>query len=99
LLGAAAKPEQIAGTQRSLFAIVPEEFEAHCMKRYTAIVGRDHDMELCVEYMPGLAGARTQAETLDELNRHLREVIALLLEDLEPAVDAEFVGIQIVQVG
>ncbi len=32
----------------------------------------------------------------DELNENLREVIAMLLEDGEPTLEAEFVGIQTV---
>lgn len=44
--------------------------------------------------MPGFPGAHSQAESLDELNANLREVIAMLLEDGEPNLDAEFVGTQ-----
>ena len=32
-------------------------------------------------YVPGFAGAHSQAETLDELQENLREVIEMLLED------------------
>jgi predicted RNase H-like HicB family nuclease len=44
--------------------------------------------------VPGLPGAHSQAASLDELNANLREVIATLLEDGEPNLDAEFVGTQ-----
>ncbi len=66
------------------------------MKTYTAVVERDPDTGLYVGYVPGFPGAHSQAETLDELNRNLKEVIALLLEDGEPQLEAEFVGIQTV---
>ncbi|HVH66369.1 MAG TPA: type II toxin-antitoxin system HicB family antitoxin [Gemmatimonadales bacterium] len=66
------------------------------MKTYTAVVERDPDTGLYVGYVPGFPGAHSQAETLDELNRNLKEVIALLLEDGEPKLEAEFVGIQTV---
>ena len=66
------------------------------MKTYTAVVERDPEMGLYVGYVPGFPGAHSQAETLDELNRNLKEVIALLLEDGEPQLEAEFVGIQTV---
>ncbi len=66
------------------------------MKTYTAIVERDPDTDLYVGYVPGFPGAHSQATTLDELNRNLKEVIALLLEDGEPQLEAEFVGIQTV---
>lgn len=68
------------------------------MKTYTAVVERDPDTGLYVGYVPGFPGAHTQAATLDELNQNLREVIALLLEEGEPELEAEFVGIQTVMV-
>jgi len=68
------------------------------MKTYTAIVERDPDTGLYVGYVPGFPGAHSQAKTLDELNANLKEVIALLLEDGEPQLEAEFVGIQTVVV-
>ncbi len=68
------------------------------MKQYTAVVERDTDTGLYVGYVPGLPGAHTQAESLDELNANLREVIAMLLEDGDRALEAEFVGIQTVRV-
>lgn len=58
------------------------------MKVYTAVVERDSDTGLYVGYVPGFPGAHTQAETLDELNGNLREVIAMLLEDGEPEMAA-----------
>lgn len=68
------------------------------MKRYTAVVERDPDTGLYVGYVPGFPGAHTQGASLDELNRNLSEVVEMLLEDGEPALEAEFVGIQTVQV-
>ncbi|MGD9939800.1 MAG: type II toxin-antitoxin system HicB family antitoxin [Clostridia bacterium] len=64
------------------------------MKRFTAIVERDPETSLLVGYIPGLAGAHTQAESLDELHENLKEVLAMLLEDGDPILDSEFVGIQ-----
>ncbi len=57
------------------------------------------DAGLYVVYVPGFPGAHSQAERLDELNRNLREVVALLLENGDPQLEAEFVGIQTVSVG
>ena len=56
------------------------------------------DTGLYVGYVPGFPGAHSQAETLDELQKNLREVIEMLLEDGEPKLEAEFVGIQTIQV-
>jgi len=60
----------------------------------TAIVERCKDTGRYVGYVPSFAGAHSQGETLDELNRNLKEVIAMLLEDGDPHLDAEFVDIQ-----
>ncbi|MBZ5538522.1 MAG: type II toxin-antitoxin system HicB family antitoxin [Acidobacteriia bacterium] len=68
------------------------------MKNYTAVVEKCPDTGLYVGYVPGFPGAHTQAKTLDELNRNLKEVIEMLLEDGEPKIEAEFVGIQTVKV-
>jgi len=51
------------------------------MKTFTAIVERDSDTKLYVGYVPGVPGAHSQGETLDELQENLREVIEMLLED------------------
>jgi predicted RNase H-like HicB family nuclease len=48
---------------------------------FTAVVERDPATGLLVGYVPGFSGAHSQAETLDELNADLREVIEMLLED------------------
>jgi len=68
------------------------------MKIFTAVVEKCPATGLYVGYVPGFPGAHTQAETLDELHRNLREVIAMLLEDGEPVLEAEFVGTQLVAV-
>ena len=64
------------------------------MRSYTAIVERCQDTGLYVGYIPSFQGAHTQAETLEELNQNLREVVEMLLEDGEPQLDAEFIGTQ-----
>jgi predicted RNase H-like HicB family nuclease len=69
------------------------------MKTYTAVVERDRVTNLFVAYVPGFPGAHTQAETLDELQINLREVVGMLLEDGEPRLEAEFVKTQSIAVG
>ena len=64
------------------------------MKIYSAVVERCPDTGLYVGYIPGFRGAHSQAESLDELKENLQEVIAMLLEDGEPQMESEFVGIQ-----
>ncbi len=43
-------------------------------------------------YIPGFPGAHSQGGTIDELQRNLQEVVAMLLEDGEPTLEAEFIG-------
>jgi predicted RNase H-like HicB family nuclease len=68
------------------------------MKTYTAIIEKCPDTQLYVGYVPGFSGAHSQAETLDELKRNLQEVIEMLLEDGEPAIESEFIGLQNINV-
>jgi len=69
------------------------------MKSFTAVVEKCSDTNLYVGYVPGFAGAHSQGDSLDELKRNLEEVVAMLLEDGEPPLQAEFVGTQMIQVG
>ena len=69
------------------------------MRAYVAVVERCPDTGLYVGYVPGFPGAHTQAETLDELQHNLHEVVQMLLEDGEPSLEAEFIGTQTVMVG
>ena len=64
------------------------------MRTFTAVVERVPVTGYLVGYVHGFPGAHSQAESLDELNVNLREVIAMLLEDGDPRLDAEFVGTQ-----
>ena len=57
------------------------------MTAYTAIVERCPETGLYVGSVPGLPGAHTQAESLDELNKNLQEVIALVLEGGPPQME------------
>ncbi len=68
------------------------------MKTFNVVVERCAHTGLFVGYVPGFPGAHSQRESLDELGDNMREVIAMLLEDGEPNLEAEFVGIQSVQV-
>lgn len=58
------------------------------MRSYTAVIERCRDTGLYVAFVSGFPGAHTQAETLDQLNQNLKEVVAMLLEEGEPTVIA-----------
>jgi len=64
------------------------------VSQFTAVVEYCKDTGLYVGYVPYFPGAHSQGETLDELNRNLKEVIEMLLEDGEPSFASEFVGTQ-----
>lgn len=70
------------------------------MKIFTAYVEYDPETNLYVGIVPGITGAHTQAESLDELQVNLKEVLELCLEeygnDLEDL--PRFVGIQQIEV-
>lgn len=68
------------------------------MRTYTAVVQKCPDTGLYVGYIPGFPGAHSQAESLDELQSNLREVVEMLLEGGEPKLEAEFIGTQLVNV-
>jgi len=69
------------------------------MRIFSAVIEYCPQTGLYVGFVPGFAGAHSQGETLDELRKNLHEVISMLLEDGEPSLEAEFVGIQNVAVG
>ena len=69
-------------------------------KTFTAFVEYDEDSKLYVGIIPNIPGAHTQAETLDELQRNLQEVLELCLEE-DPGIANEsmhFVGTQQVEI-
>ena len=67
-------------------------------RTYSAVIERCPQTKLYVGSIPGFPGAHSQGETLDEVNRNLQEVVAMLLGDGEPNLESEFVGIQNVAV-
>jgi predicted RNase H-like HicB family nuclease len=70
------------------------------MRTFTAYVEWDPDTHFYVGIVPGVPGAHTQGATLDELQRNLKEVLALCLEDYEGSLEdlPQFVGLQQVEV-
>ncbi len=68
-------------------------------RAYTAIIEKDVATGLYVAYVPDLPGAHTQGKTLKELNKNLKEVVALVLEnDNDQKPESYFVGTQLVAV-
>jgi predicted RNase H-like HicB family nuclease len=68
------------------------------MRTFNFVVERDPETSLFVGHVPGWPGAHSQGETLDELHQNLQEVIGMLLEDGEPSLQSEFLGVQTINV-
>jgi predicted RNase H-like HicB family nuclease len=64
------------------------------VRNFTAMIERDKGAGLLVGFVPGFAGAHSQGASLNELQDNLREVIEMLLEAGEPALESEFLGTQ-----
>ena len=60
------------------------------MKIFTAVIEKCSETGFYVGFVPGFPGAHSQGETLDELNKNLKEVIEMLLEDGQPKMEAIF---------
>jgi predicted RNase H-like HicB family nuclease len=70
------------------------------MKIFTAYVEWDPQTNLYVGIVPGIAGAHTQAGSLDELRANLKVVLELCLEEQGKKIEEipHFVGIQQIEV-
>jgi predicted RNase H-like HicB family nuclease len=70
------------------------------MKTFSAYVEWDPEMKLYVGIVPGVPGAHTQAPTLDELQKNLKEVLEICLEEYRGNLEdlPHFVGIQQIEV-
>ena len=63
--------------------------------RVTSYIERDPESGMYVATVPSIPGAHTQATTLDELQKNLKEVVELCLEEMdaeEKKMIPEFVG-------
>ncbi len=72
------------------------------MRKIAAYIEKDPETGLYVGIVPGIPGAHTQGETLDELQRNLKEVLELCLGEMDSESMSEipeFVGIQEIEVG
>jgi predicted RNase H-like HicB family nuclease len=69
--------------------------------KVVAYIEKDAETGLYVAIVPGIPGAHTQADTLDELQIRLKEVIELCMEEMDPEEREalpEFVGLQQIEV-
>ena len=67
------------------------------MRSYKAVIERCLETGLYVGYVPFWPGEpHSQGETEEEFCANLREIISMLLEDGEPTLDSELVGVETV---
>ena len=70
------------------------------MKSIVAYIEYDGKTKLYTDTVPGVPGAHSQGESLDELRTNLTEVLELCLEEFDGSVDdlPRFIGIQQIDV-
>ncbi len=66
-------------------------------RTFTVVIERDEDGWLVAD-VPELQACHTQAKTMDELIKRVKEVIQLCLEEKTESPEMEFVGVQVVEV-
>jgi predicted RNase H-like HicB family nuclease len=64
-----------------------------------AVIERDLQTGLLVGSVPGVPGAHTQGETVEEVRQNLAEVIALLREEGALQPESEFIATTSLAVG
>lgn len=71
------------------------------MKTFTAYVQYDGKAQCYVGVIPGVPGAHSIGDTLDELRANLKEALELIIEVNPAALDdaPRFVGLQQIEVG
>ena len=68
------------------------------MRTFLAVIERCPSTGLLVGYVPGFPGPHRRGANVDELQVNLQEVIEMLLEDGEPQLETDFIGLQQISV-
>jgi len=70
------------------------------MNTFIAYIEFDPETKLYVGIVPGIPGAHTQADSLDELQENLKEVLSLYMEEYGSDLEdlPRFVGLQQIEV-
>jgi predicted RNase H-like HicB family nuclease len=70
------------------------------MRTFTAYIEWDPETKLYVGSVPGIPGAHSQGASLDELQKNLKEVLELCIEELGELTEElpRFVGLQQIEV-
>jgi predicted RNase H-like HicB family nuclease len=70
------------------------------MNTFIAYIEFDPETKMYVGIVPGIPGAHTQADSLDELQENLKEVLSLYMEEYGSDLEdlPRFVGLQQIEV-
>jgi predicted RNase H-like HicB family nuclease len=70
------------------------------MRTFTAYIEFDPESNTYIGSFPGIPGAHTVGDTMDELLENLKEVLELCLEEYKEELDdlPRFVGVQQIEV-
>ena len=70
------------------------------MNTFIAYIEFDPETNMYVGIVPGIPGAHTQADSLDELQENLKEVLSLYMEEYGSDLEdlPRFVGLQQIEV-
>ncbi len=71
------------------------------MNKITAYIEKDTETGHYIAIVPQIPGAHTQAESLDELQKNLQEVVELCLEEMDEEERKDipdFIGVQQIEV-
>lgn len=60
--------------------------------KLTIVIEKDPSTGLFVGYVPGMTGAHSQGETIEELKSNLKDVIELCVSEGDPFIVSEYVG-------
>ncbi len=66
-------------------------------RKFTVVIEKDED-GYYVASVVELPGCHTQAKSLDELNKRIKEAVSLYLEEEKHREGIEFVGIQQIEI-
>lgn len=60
--------------------------------KFTILIQKDPTTNLYIGYVPGMVGAHSQGESIEELKSNLKEAISLCIEEGEPFILSEYIG-------
>lgn len=60
--------------------------------KLTIVIEKDPTTGFFIGYVPGMTGAHSQGETVEELKSNLKDVIELCVQEGDPFIVSEYIG-------